>query len=132
MIVDHIGIIVRDLDYTLTLWEKLFALKPTIIRDMPEVGLRIAHLKTQNVDIELLQYTTEEENFSRKVMGSWPGLNHLSFRVDRVDDSVRSFGKQGVKVEEGFPRKGSHGRIAFFEPETTDGILLEITETKKE
>jgi methylmalonyl-CoA/ethylmalonyl-CoA epimerase len=132
MIVDHIGIIVRDLDHTLALWEKLFALKPTIIHDMPEVGLRIAHLKTQNVEIELLQYTAEEETIGRKAMGSRTGLNHLSFRVNRVDDSIRCFEKQGVKVKEGFPIEGSHGRIAFFEPETTDGILIEICEQEKE
>jgi methylmalonyl-CoA/ethylmalonyl-CoA epimerase len=132
MIVDHIGIIVRDLDHSLALWEKLFALKPTVIHDMPEAGLRIAHLQTQNVEIELLQYTKENGNFGRRVMGSSPGLNHLSFRVDRVDDSVLSFENKGVKIKEGFPRQGSHGRIAFLEPETTDGILLEIGEANEE
>jgi methylmalonyl-CoA/ethylmalonyl-CoA epimerase len=130
MIVDHIGIIVRDLDHTLALWEKLFALKPTIIHDMPEVGLRIAHLRAQNVEIELLQYTTEE-SFGREVMGSNPGVNHLSIRVDGVDDSVQDYESKGVMVKEGFPRQGSHGRIAFFEPETTDGILIEICEQEK-
>jgi methylmalonyl-CoA/ethylmalonyl-CoA epimerase len=128
MIVDHIGIIVQDLDHTLALWEKLFALKPVAIRDMPEAGLRIAHLKTQNVEIELLQYTTEEESFGKRVMGLRHGLNHLSVRVDRVDDSMRDFERKGVIAQEGFPRQGSHGRIAFFEPETMDGILMEICE----
>jgi methylmalonyl-CoA/ethylmalonyl-CoA epimerase len=132
MIVDHIGMIVRDLDHTLALWEKLFAVKPTIIHDMPEVGLRIAHLKAQNVEIELLQYTTEEESFGRKAMGSSPGVNHLSIRVDHVDDSVQQYERKGVMAKEGFPRQGSHGRIAFFEPETMDGILIEICEQKME
>ena len=132
MIIDHIGIIVRDLDHTLALWEKLFALKPTIIHDMPEVGLRIAHLKARNVEIELLQYTSAGEGFGRKVMGSSPGVNHLSVRVERVDDSVQDYERHGVTAQEGFPRQGSHGRIAFFEPETTDGILIEICEEKKE
>lgn len=132
MIVDHIGIIVRDLDHTLALWEKLFALKPTAIRDMPEAGLRIAHLEARNVEIELLQYTTEEESLGRKAMGASPGVNHLSIRVDRVDDSVQAYRRKGVIVQEGFPRQGSHGRIAFFEPETTDGILMEICEKQRE
>jgi len=131
MIVDHIGIIVQELDHTLALWEKLFGLKPTIVRDMPEAGLRIAHIETQNVEIELLQYTGEE-SFGRQVMGSSPGVNHLSIRVDRVDDSVQEFKEKGVFAQEGFPRQGSHGRITFFDPETTDGILMEICEKKKE
>jgi methylmalonyl-CoA/ethylmalonyl-CoA epimerase len=131
MIVDHIGIVVRDLDHALALWEKLFSLKPTVIRDMPEAGLRIAYLKTQNVEIELLQYSMEEESFGKKVMGSRPGLNHLSVRVDHVDDSIQDLERKGVIAKEGFPRQGSHGRIAFFEPETTGGILMEICENEE-
>jgi hypothetical protein len=59
-------------------------------------------------------------------------VNHLSIRVDRVDDSVQAYRRKGVIVQEGFPRQGSHGRIAFFEPETTDGILMEICEKQRE
>jgi hypothetical protein len=29
---------------------------------------------------------------------------------------------------EGCPRKGAHGRIAFFHPETTEGVLIELCE----
>ena len=131
MIVDHIGIIVQDLDHTLALWEKLFALKPDVIREMPEAGLRIAHLKTRNVEIELLQYTSEE-SFGKQVMGLKPGLNHFSIRADCVDDIIQDFEKKGVMAQEGFPRQGSHGTIAFFKPETMDGILMEVCEAKKE
>lgn len=34
----------------------------------------------------------------------------------------------GSKLIEGSPRSGAHGRIVFFHPETTEGVLMEICE----
>ena len=125
-IVDHIGIIVEDLERSLTLFERLFDLRPTVIQEMEEVGLRIAELKAANIAIELIQYMGDGESFGRKVMGPRPGANHFSFRVEDVDAAVNRFKNSGVTPLEGFPRKGSHGRVAFFEPETTEKILMEV------
>ncbi len=126
--VDHIGIIVEDLEKSMMLFESLFKLKSARIKEMEEVGLRIATLKAKNIDIELIQYKNTENNFGEKVMGKTIGVNHLSITTDNVDASVENCEKKGIKVMEGFPRTGSHGRVAFFEKETTQKILLEICE----
>lgn len=130
MIIDHIGIIVRDLDSAVELWEKIFGVKAVKIQEMPEVGLRIAHIEARNLSVELIQYATDDESFGRRVMGSSPGLNHISILVDNVDEAVRRCKESGARVQDGFPREGSKGRIAFFEPETTGGVLLEVCENK--
>jgi len=129
-VVDHIGIIVEDLDQALKLFENLYGLRPAARKDMPEVGLRIAHLKAANIDLELLQYTGAEGGFAEKTMGRRPGVNHFSVRVEDVDEAVARFGDNGVRVMEGFPRQGSHGRVAFFEPDTADGVLMEACEAE--
>jgi len=124
--VDHIGIIVESLEKSIAFFESLFGLKSTGIKEMDEVGLRIATLKAKNIDIELIQYKKAENNFGEKIMGKTIGVNHFSIRTDNVEASVREFQKKGIKVMEGFPRTGSHGSVAFFEQETTQKILLEI------
>jgi len=126
--VDHIGIIVENMDESISLFERLFGLRPVALKEMQEVGLKIAQIKLQNVDIELIQYTTREEGFGRKVMGSRPGINHISVLVDDVGSSSKSFESKGAKLMDGFPRRGSHGQVAFFEPESTEGIFFEICE----
>jgi len=126
--IDHIGIIVDDMDESIALFERLFGLRPVDLKHMDDVGLRIAQIKTENVDIELIQYTTQEEGFARKVMGSRPGLNHISFLVNDVGTSSKSFEDKGARPIKGFPRQGSNGRVAFFVPESTQGILFEICE----
>jgi methylmalonyl-CoA/ethylmalonyl-CoA epimerase len=126
--VDHIGIIVENLDESISLFERLFGVRPIVLKEMTDVGLRIAQIKTENVDIELIQYTTEEEGFARKVMGSRPGINHIAIGVKDVGTSSKNLDDQGARLMDGFPRQGSHGRVAFFEPDSTQGILFEICE----
>ncbi|NQT55247.1 MAG: VOC family protein [Desulfobacteraceae bacterium] len=125
--VDHLGIIVDNLDQAIELFERMFDLKPSKIKEMADVGLRIARLKAENIDIELIQYTSEE-NFGKRVMGPEKGVNHISINVEDMDAVLRDLEEKGIKTKEGFPRAGSHGLVAFFEPDTTEGILLEVCE----
>lgn len=125
--VDHLGIIVDNLDQAIELFERMFDLKPSKIKEMADVGLRVACLKAENIDIELIQYTSEE-NFGKRVMGPEKGVNHISINVEDMDAVLRDLEEKGIKTKEGFPRAGSHGLVAFFEPDTTEGILLEVCE----
>lgn len=125
--VDHLGIIVDNLDQAIELFERMFDLKPSKIKEMADVGLKVARLKAENIDIELIQYTSEE-NFGKKVMGPEKGVNHISINVEDMNTVLRDLEEKGIKTKEGFPRAGSHGLVAFFEPDTTEDILLEVCE----
>ncbi len=126
--IDHIGIIVENMDDSISLLERLFGVRPVVLKEMHDVGLKIAQVKTQNVDIELIQYVTREAGFAQRVMGARPGINHISVRVNDVGISSKDFEDKGARLTDGFPRQGSHGPVAFFQPESTGGILLEICE----
>ena len=128
MIIDHIGIIVEDIEAAVGRLSSLFDFEIGDIQEMPEVGLKVAHLKADNVEIELLQYTEGKSGFAKEVMGPRSGINHLSLKVDNLAEALERMEKTGAKLKDGFPRQGSHGRIAFFEAETTAGILFELCE----
>ncbi len=123
--VDHVGIIVADLDRAVARLAVLFGGKP-VLKELPEVGLRVAEFHAANVTIELLQYTGANDEFARGVMGERTGLNHLSARVEDVDRSLRELRAAGLQPMEGFPRQGAHGRVAFFKPDDASGLLFEI------
>jgi len=126
--VEHIGILVEDLDRSLGVFERLLGLGAAEVKDMPDVGMRVASLRAENIRIELIQYTSETGGFGRKVMGSAAGYNHIAVEVDDLGPALKEWEAGGVQVMEGFPRDGSHGRVAFFEPSTTEGLLLEVCE----
>lgn len=121
--IDHIGIIVADLESAVAKLRMLFG--QAEIKELPEVGLRVAEFRAANVTIELLQYTQNSE-FARRVMGSRTGLNHLSIRVEDAERSIDELRQAGFVPMEGFPRQGAHGRVAFFQPDAASGLLFEV------
>jgi methylmalonyl-CoA/ethylmalonyl-CoA epimerase len=123
--IDHIGIVVADLDQAVERLRPLFGI-PARTRELPEVGLRVAEFDAANVVIELLQYTDGPNSFAQQVMGQRLGLNHLSARVSNVEQSVTALQQAGFTPMAGFPRQGAHGRVAFFEPDAVTGLLFEV------
>lgn len=126
--IDHIGIIVDDLEASVAMFSKLLGAEPDKRRDMRDVGLRIAEFETANVTIELLQYSGENDAFAKAVMGEKSGINHFSLAVENIDVALTRMAETGAEAMSGFPRAGAHGRVAFFKPETTGDILLEVCE----
>ena len=124
--IDHIGIIVADLDAAVERLRPVFGDDVTV-KTLDDVGLRVAEFRTANVTVELLQYSGPAE-FAREVMGDRLGLNHISARVDDVDDTVTTLTGKGFAMMDGFPRAGAHGRVAFFHPDETTGLLFEVCE----
>lgn len=124
--VDHIGIIVEDVEKSVELFESVLGFESVSLRQMDEVGLKIATLRARNIDIELIQYLDSENNFGKKTMGSSIGVNHFSIHSENVKTSIDSLSKKGVRVMEGFPQAGNHGSVAFFKKKTTGNILFEI------
>lgn len=126
--VEHIGIVVENLERSLKLFEDLLGLEAAEIQEMDEVGLRVASLQAENIRIELLQYTSGGDDFGRRVMGSSAGYNHIAVQVEEMGPALEQWLSAGARIQEGFPRSGSHGEVAFFEPDSTEGLLLEICE----
>ncbi|MEN8196557.1 MAG: VOC family protein, partial [Pseudomonadota bacterium] len=85
-----------------------------------------AEFTAANVTVELLQFAGKEDAFARQVMGERLGLNHISARVADVERSMSDLAAAGFQPMAGFPRRGAHGRVAFFEPDATTGLLFEI------
>jgi methylmalonyl-CoA/ethylmalonyl-CoA epimerase len=123
----HIGIIVEDLDQTIKKFEG-FGLQCTEVIEKKEDGMRIAFFPIGDTLIEFLNFSPDKgwDPFHTVVRSQKGAINHLCFEVDDLEAAIRDFEKNGAKMVEGSPRAGAHGRVAFFYPETTDGVLIEI------
>ena len=125
----HVGIIVEDLDRTIKKFER-FGLACNEIIERKEEGSRIAFFPIGDTLIELLSFSTDKgwDTIHTVVRSQKGAINHLCFEVDDLEASIRDFEKNGAKLVEGCPRAGAHGRVAFFYPETTEDILIELCE----
>ena len=123
--IDHIGIIVPDLDAAIARFSALLGGLAPVDRNLPEVGLRIAEFHTANLNIELINYDGPAE-LARRVMGDETGINHLTVEVANVEAVLEHLASLGFAAQAGFPRRGAHGTVAFFERDPSTGLLFEI------
>jgi methylmalonyl-CoA/ethylmalonyl-CoA epimerase len=126
----HIGIMVDNFEQAVEKF-KGFGLACSEIKEDKKMDLQIGFLSIGETAMEILHHTkpdTGDNAMSRIVRGQKGALNHLCFEVDDLEASIRDFERNGAKLIEGCPRPGAHGRIAFFHPETTAGVLIELCE----
>mgnify|MGYP001053260116 CR=1 FL=1 len=125
----HIGIIVEDFDKAIKKFEG-YGFKCTEVMERKEDGMKIAFFPIGDTLIEFLHFSPDKgwDPLHTVVRSQKGAINHLCFEVDDLEASIRDFEKSGAKLVEGSPRPGAHGRIAYFYPETTEGVLIEICE----
>ncbi|MFC1580851.1 VOC family protein [Thermodesulfobacteriota bacterium] len=125
----HIGIMVEDFQRAVKKFEG-FGLPLSEEMEKKEDGMKIGFFPIGDTLIEFINFSPDKGWDSvHKVVRSQKGaLNHLCFEVDNLEESIKDFEQNGAKLLEGSPMKGAHGRVAFFEPETTENVLVEICE----
>lgn len=125
----HIGIIVEDFENAVEKFKR-FGLECSEIMKREVDGMKIAFFPIGDTLIEFLHFSPDKgwDPFHTVVRSQKGAINHLCFEVDDLEASIRDFEKNGAKLVEGSPRAGAHGRVAFFHPETTEGILIELCE----
>ncbi len=126
----HIGIMVGNFEQAIEKFNG-FGIPCTEIKENKQIDLRAGFLPLGDIALEVLYHSKPDpgnDSVSTVVRGQKGALNHLCFEVDDLDATIRDFERSGAKLVEGCPRPGAHGRIAFFHPETTEGVLIELCE----
>jgi methylmalonyl-CoA/ethylmalonyl-CoA epimerase len=128
--INHIGIVVKSLEETIPVYSKGLGIAPEKITEIKDVQLKVAVLKIGEVEIELLEYGNPDLPIAKALRGNHPGINHICYEVEHFDKTMANLVAQGFSLVEGFPRKGVHGKIAFFIPPHAPLERLEILEVE--
>jgi len=126
--IHHIGIIVEDFEAKIKKFEG-FGLRRSELIEKQD-GSKLAFFPIGDTLMELINYPPRKEwDYLTTVVRSHKDVvNHICFEVDDMDAAIRDFEKNGARLVEGSPQAGATGRIAFFHPETTAGVLIELCE----
>jgi len=121
----HIGIVIKDFERAIDKF-KGFGLPCTEVTELKELGIKVAFLPIGDSLIELIYYIDPEKGRNSVVRKQKGAINHICFEVDDIEASIKNFERNGAKLVEGYPKPGAHGRVAFFHPETTEDVLIEL------
>jgi methylmalonyl-CoA/ethylmalonyl-CoA epimerase len=126
---NHVGVIVRNLDETLKTYESIFGLKPATVKTAMEGKARVAFVPVGDGEIELIQPLDPNMPQSKFLQTRGQGIHHISLSTDNIESEVDRMKKEGVAFAAEAPKIGAHGvKIIFTKPETTDDITVELCE----
>src|SRR6476469_999450 len=123
----HVGIAVSALDAILPFYRDVLGMPEVPLDDAD--GARIAGLAAGDSLVELLEGQSADSPIGKFVAKRGPGIHHICFEVDDLDDTLARCRAAGVRLIDETPRIGAEGkRIAFLHPTATAGVLVELTE----
>jgi methylmalonyl-CoA/ethylmalonyl-CoA epimerase len=123
---DHVGIVVEDPDAVSSAFERLLGVEPRRRADA-EAHFEARVFELSGVEVEVLRFERPIEGVDPAVFHAGPGVQHLAFRVEDVDEATQKLLTLGIEPLRGFPRAGVHGKILFFRDPVT-GLLLELVQ----
>ena len=75
---------------------------------------------------ELLEPTDPDTTVARFLERRGPGLHHLCFGTPDIREHLQELRDRGVELIDETPRPGAHGDVAFLQPASTLGVLVEL------
>lgn len=127
MEIDHVAIVVKDLEATLRLYTETLGFKEIYREIVFDQGVEAAGLEAGTSVIELLLPLDENSAIARYRGDSATKLHHTAYRVADIEAALSELKAKGVRLIDEHARRGAHGSlIAFLHPKATGGVLIEL------
>jgi methylmalonyl-CoA epimerase len=92
-------------------------------------GVDAALLDVGDSHVELLEPLGPDTTVGKFLARRGPGLHHVAYRVESVEDTLSALRAAGVRLIDEQPRTGIRGsQVAFLHPSSTGGVLTEIVQ----
>jgi len=131
--IDHIAIVVEDIDAALNFWEDALGLEVSEIEEVKAQEAMVAFLPSGQSEVELVQPTNGASGIAKFLHKRGPGVHHICFEVDDIRETMNQLKLKGVQLINDEPTIGTGGKqIAFVHPKSTNGVLVELYELTPE
>ncbi len=125
--IDHLGIAVKSLDESIPYYEKVLGIACERIEEVESQKVKTAFFNVGGVHIELLEPTSPDSPIGKFLDKKGPGIHHLAFSSENVQDALDHAKKNNVVLINEKPFAGAGGKqVAFLHPKSTFGVLTEI------
>jgi len=127
MDIDHVAIVVKDLEATLRLYTETLGFKQVYREIVGDQGVEVVGLRAGGSFVELLRPLDDTSPIARFRGDAATKLHHTAYRVADIETALADLRAKGVRLIDEHARPGAHGNlIAFLHPKATDGVLIEL------
>jgi methylmalonyl-CoA/ethylmalonyl-CoA epimerase len=128
MRIDHVGIVVRDLQEALKAYEAALGLPLKEVVQVPDQKVAVAFLPVGESNVELVQPLAGDTGIAKFLERRGEGIHHICVEVDDIEATLARLKDHDVPLIDEAPRQGAHGRVAFVHPKGMHGVLIELVE----
>jgi len=127
--VDHIAVVVEDLEAALGFWQGALGLPLGGREHNEHEAVEIAFLPVGEARVELLQPITTDSGIAKYLAKKGAGLHHVCLAVKDIEGAMSQLHEKGIELINETPRTREDGtRYAFVHPKSTGGVLVELYE----
>ncbi|HNZ15682.1 MAG: methylmalonyl-CoA epimerase [Anaerolineaceae bacterium] len=130
--INHVAIVVKDIEKSLEFWETALGLKLHHVEDVPSQASKVAFIPVGESEIELVQPTTEDSGLAGYLEKRGEGLHHLCVEVDDIEAKMQELKDAGVRLINDAPQVLPGRKMAFIHPKSASGVLVELYEITAE
>ncbi len=123
---DHVVIVVNDLDAATKTWQENFGLPLERSGKNEGMGINQAILPLGSAFIELISPLGESGPVADALKSKGEGLYLISLAVDDMATTLEELRAKGVRVND--PPAG--GTVTFISPRAANGVLVQLVERK--
>ena len=130
--INHVAIVVKDIDESLKFWETALGLKLDHVEDVPSQASKVAFIPVGEGEIELVQPTNSDSGMAAYLEKRGEGMHHLCIEVDDIKAKMQELKDAGVRLINQSPEVLPGRKMAFIHPKSTSGVLVELYEITAE
>lgn len=125
--VEHIGIAVKDIKASSSLYETLLGVPCYKTELVSSEAVQTAFFQVGESKIELLSATAENSVISNFIVKKGEGIHHIAFEVDDILKEMERLKAEGFTLLNEQPKKGADNKlVCFVHPKGTNGVLIEL------
>ena len=127
--VEHIGVAVADAEKSAHIFRDLLGIPMERMYESEAIKTKIAFFPLEGCTLELVQPMDPSSPAAKFIQKRGEGIHHICLGVENIEESLREFEAKGIELINKTPRRTQDGRlIAFLNPKSTNGVLIELEE----
>ncbi len=127
--IEHIGVAVQNIEKSIPLFRDLLGIPLEKVYESDAIKTKIAFFPLGDSTIELIEAMDPSSPVAKFIQKRGEGIHHICFGVENVEAALRHFEAKGIELLNQKPRRTENGDlIAFLNPKSTNGVLIELVE----
>jgi methylmalonyl-CoA/ethylmalonyl-CoA epimerase len=128
--IEHIGIAVKNLEFSNELFTKLLGSDPYKQEGVESEGVMTSFFQTGQTKIELLEATNPDSPIAKFIEKKGEGIHHIAFEVADILTEMERLKSEGFILLNEVPKRGADNKlVCFLHPKGTNSVLVELCQS---